>query len=54
MLCLAYHVMKQFNKAEIEVLWLSRIEIWGTGFTSIFSIFSVLDCKDAFHAYIAV
>ena len=39
-LCLAYYVMNKFDIAEIEALWLSRIEIWGTRFTSIFSIFS--------------
>jgi len=38
-LCLAYYVMK---RAEIDTLWLSRIKIWGAGFTSIFSVFSVM------------
>jgi len=28
--------------AEIEVLWLSCIEIWGACFTSIFSVFSIM------------
>ena len=41
MLCLAYYVMK-FYIAEIEMLWLSRIEIWGTHITSIFFVFSVM------------
>ena len=58
----------EFDIAEIETLWLSRVEIWGTRFTStvIFSVFSVIaswiDFRDAFHkrlfmlffAYIAV
>ena len=39
-LCLAYYV--EFNIAEIETLWLSRIDIWGMRFTSIFSVFSVM------------
>jgi len=32
----------EFNIAEIEALSLSGIEIWGTLFTSKFSIFSVM------------
>ena len=40
-LCLAYYVMK-FYIAEIEMLWLSRNEIWGTRITSIFFVFSVM------------
>jgi len=28
--------------AEIEALWLSRIEMWGARFTSIFSVVSVM------------
>ena len=32
----------KFNIAEIEALWLSRIKIWGTRFTSIFSMFSIM------------
>ena len=46
--------------AEIEALWLSRIEIWGARFTSIFSVFSVMAEWIAemlfmlFFAYIAV
>ena len=31
-----------FDIAEVEVLWLSRIKIWGTHFTSESSIFSVM------------
>jgi len=41
-LCPAYYVMKQFHIAEIEALWLSCIEIWGTCFKSILSVFSVM------------
>jgi len=41
-LCLVYYVMNEFAIAEIETLWLSRIDIWGTHFTSIFSVFSVM------------
>jgi len=38
-LCLAYYVMKRVRHCwKIEALWLSRIEIWGTRFTSIFSV----------------
>ena len=36
------HVRNEFDIAEIEPLWLSLIELWGTRFTSIFSIFSVM------------
>jgi len=32
----------KFAIVEIETLWLSRIEIWGSWFMSIFSIFSVM------------
>ena len=32
----------EFAIAEIETLWLSRIEIYATHFTSIFSVFSVM------------
>ena len=28
----------EFDMAEIETLWLSRIEIWGARFTSVFSV----------------
>jgi len=51
---------KEFDIAEIEVLWLSRIKIWGMRFTSIFSVFSVMAGWIAemlfmvFFAYIAV
>ena len=60
MLCLAYYVMNKFDIAEIEALWLSCIEIWGTRFTNIFSVFSVMAGWIAemlfmlFLAYIAV
>ena len=37
LLGLAYYVMKR-----IETLRLSRIEIWGTRFTNIFSVFSIM------------
>jgi len=53
-LCLAYYV------SEIEALWLSRIEIWGAHFMSIFSVFSIMAGWIAeilftlFFAYIAV
>ena len=49
MRCIAHDVMKQ---AEIEVLWLSRIEIWGTFHEYILCIFrnGWMDCRDAFHA----
>ena len=40
MLCLAYYV--EFGITENKTLWLSRIEIWGSSFTSIFSVFSVM------------
>ena len=39
-LCFTYYV--KFDIAEIETLWLSRIEIWGARFTSIVSVFSVM------------
>ena len=39
-LCFAYYIMKKFRIAKIKALWLSRIEIWGMHFTSIFSVFS--------------
>jgi len=39
-LCLAYYV--EFNIAEIEMLLLSSIKIWGMRFTSIFSVFSAM------------
>ena len=32
----------KFDIAEIEALWLSRIEIWGARFMSMFSVFSVM------------
>jgi len=54
------HINFRGDIAEIEVLWLSRIEIWGEHFTSIFSMFSVLAGWIAemlfmlFFAYIAV
>jgi len=32
----------EFNIAEVVVLWLSHIEVWGTCFMSIFSAFSVM------------
>jgi len=32
----------EFAIAEIEMLWLSHIEIWGARFTSIFFVFSVM------------
>jgi len=38
-LCFANYVMK---RAEIIALWLSGIEIWGTRFTIIFSVFSAM------------
>ena len=41
-LCLAYYIYVEFDIAEIKTLWLSRIEIWGARFTSIFSVFSVM------------
>ena len=41
-LCLAYMLWNEFDIAEIKALWLSRIEIWGVRFTSIFFIFSVM------------
>ena len=43
-MCFALLIMlwNEFAIAEIETLWLSRIEIWGTRFTSIFSVFSVM------------
>ena len=46
-LFLTYNVMKQVQFAEIEALWLSRIETWGMHFMSdflvhVFSIFSVV------------
>ena len=50
----------EFDIAEIKALWLSRIEIWGKHFMSIFSVFSVLAGWIAemlfmlFFAYIAV
>ena len=51
----------EFDIAEIdEALWFSRIKIWGTRFTSIFSVFSVMAGWIAemlfmlFFAYIAV
>ena len=59
-LFLAYYVMNEFDIAEIEALWLLRIEIWGARFTSIFSIFSIMAGWIAeilfmlFFAYIAV
>ena len=31
-----------FDMAEIETLWLSRIEIWGARFTSKISVFSIV------------
>ena len=33
--------MKQVEIAEIEALWLSHIEVWGTHFTSVFLVFLV-------------
>ena len=50
----------KFDIAEIETLWLLRIEIWGAHFTSVFSVFSVMAGWIAqmlfmlFFAYIAV
>ena len=50
----------EFGFAEIAALWLSRIKTWGTRFTSIFSLFSVMAGLIAevlfmlFFAYIAV
>jgi len=43
-LCLALATMlwNEFGIAEIEVLWLSCIEIWGVHFTSVFFVFSVM------------
>ena len=43
-LYLAYYSMlwNEFDIAEIEALWLSRIKIWGVRFTSLFSVFSVM------------
>ena len=32
----------KFYIAEIEALWITRIEVWGMRFTSIFSVFSVM------------
>ena len=32
----------EFDIAEIEAQWLSRIEVWGEHFMSIFSVFSVM------------
>ena len=40
MLCLTYYV--EFDTAEIETLWLSRIKIWRVRFTSKFSVLSVI------------
>ena len=60
-LFLAYNVMKQVQFAEIEALWLSRIETWGMHFMSeffgacIFHIFRSgwTDCRYEFFGYIA-
>jgi len=42
--CYALLIMlwNEFAIAEIEMLWLLCIEIWGARFTSIFSVFSVM------------
>ena len=53
-------LLNEFDIAEIETVWLSRIEIWGAHFMSIFSVFSVMAGWIAemllmlFFAYIAV
>ena len=39
--CLLCYETSKLAIEEIETLWLSRIEIWGTHFSSIFSVFSV-------------
>ena len=62
MLYLTYNSMllNEVDIAEIEALWLSRIEIWSVRFTSIFSVFSIMAGWIAemlfmlFFAYIAV
>ena len=36
--CLLGMLRNEFDMAEIETLWLSRIEIWGARFTSVFSV----------------
>ena len=59
-LCLYYCVMDK-NIAEYEAYWLMGfpiINLWGTRFTSVFSIFSVMhgwrDCRDTFHAVLCL
>jgi len=53
-----FHILDDI--AEIEALWLSHIGIWGTRFTSVFFIFSIMAGWIAemlfmlFFAYIAV
>jgi len=53
-------LLNEVDIAEIEALWLSRIEIWSVRFTSIFSVFSIMAGWIAemlfmlFFAYIAV
>jgi len=53
-LYLAYYI--EYDIAEIEMLWLSCIEIWGTFFASILRIFcnGWMDCRDAFHAVLCL
>ena len=46
----------EFEIAEIEALWLSRIKLWDTHFTSIFSGFSEITgwIADVFHAVLSL
>ena len=50
----AVMLWNEFNIAEIEALWISRIEIWGVHFTSEFSIMSGWIAEVLFYAYTTV